>query len=327
MIMVMGLPRSGTTWLGKIFDSHPDTYYSHEPDSAAPLRDVPLLIPEGESEALRSRLVAHVERLRHLRTCRVLGKLPLFPKSYRGALPLWASAQELIALKALSRAFGNVPVPRHVSGNYERASAWVWKSIESSGRLGALLDAFPESRAIFIVRHPCGVAASLLRGESETKFSSGPASEDYGFFDLLAATEQARSHGLTADRFRSMSPVDRVAWRWALLNEKTLDDISSSPRCRIVRYEDLCDRPEDVGRELFAFVGLPWQLQTERFVSASTSRDEGSYYGVFKDPRLAANKWKEQLSPPVSDRILEIASRTNAGRMFAVGTSTASREV
>jgi hypothetical protein len=32
-ILVFGLPRSGTTWLGKIFDSHPETLYRHEPDS------------------------------------------------------------------------------------------------------------------------------------------------------------------------------------------------------------------------------------------------------------------------------------------------------
>jgi Sulfotransferase family len=316
MIMIMGLPRSGTTWLGKIFDSHPETFYSHEPDSAQPLRDVPLLVSPNEIEDVRDRLVTHVDRLRHLRTIRVLGKLPLFPKSFGGILPPWASARELIALKSLSRVLGNISVPRHVSGNDEKASAWVWKSIESSGRLGALLNAFPESRAIFIIRHPCGVAASLLRGESETKFISGPASEDYGFFDLLAATEQAHSHALTTDSFRSMPPVDRVAWRWALLNQKTLDDVSGSSRCRVVRYEDLCERPEEVSGELFEFAGLPWHPQTERFVSASTSRDEGSYYGVFKDPRRSANKWREELASEVSERVLQIGSQTNAGRMF-----------
>lgn len=29
-ILLFGLPRSGTTWLGKLFDSHPDTLYRHE---------------------------------------------------------------------------------------------------------------------------------------------------------------------------------------------------------------------------------------------------------------------------------------------------------
>jgi hypothetical protein len=32
LILILGLPRSGTSWLGKVFDSHPDVAYLHEPD-------------------------------------------------------------------------------------------------------------------------------------------------------------------------------------------------------------------------------------------------------------------------------------------------------
>ena len=37
-ILVLGYPRSGTTWLAKIFDSHPDILYRHEPDELSPAR-------------------------------------------------------------------------------------------------------------------------------------------------------------------------------------------------------------------------------------------------------------------------------------------------
>ena len=33
-ILILGAPRSGTTWLAKIIDSHPDVLYRHEPDAA-----------------------------------------------------------------------------------------------------------------------------------------------------------------------------------------------------------------------------------------------------------------------------------------------------
>src|SRR6185312_4530492 len=45
-ILIFGLPRSGTTWIGKLFDSHPDTLYRHEPDSVRRL-SMPLF-PEKE---------------------------------------------------------------------------------------------------------------------------------------------------------------------------------------------------------------------------------------------------------------------------------------
>ncbi len=32
-ILIVGLPRSGTTWIGKLLDSSPLTLYLHEPDS------------------------------------------------------------------------------------------------------------------------------------------------------------------------------------------------------------------------------------------------------------------------------------------------------
>ena len=316
MIIVMGLPRSGTTWLGKIFDSHPATYYAHEPDSARPMRDIPLLIDLQELDGLKERLVSVVEALRDLRTIRVVGKLPLFPKSFTSALPFWWRSQAMFFYKSLSRAFGDLTLPRHVCGDADRASAWVWKSIESTGRLGAIARAFPRSKVVFIVRHPCAVAASLFKGQQSMKFSAGPASEDYGFFALLSETAVARSRGLTLDRFHAMSPVERVAWRWALLNEKTLADVSGLPNCTVLRYEDLCERPAEVSRAMFDFAGLPWDQQTERFVLSSTTRDDHSYYGVFKDPRQSANKWKEELTRDVTAQILQVVADTSAGRLY-----------
>ena len=322
-ILLMGLPRSGTTWLGKIFDSHPDTFYSHEPDSAQPFRGIPLLLAAEPAAEYRARLTQEVERLRGLRTTRVVGKLPLFEKTYSTSMPAWVRAKELLVLKSLSRAFGDLKVPRHVCGSLEQASRWVWKSIESSGRLGALARSMPESRVIFLIRHPCGVAASILRGEESTKFSAGRSSEDHGFFELLAQTGPARSRGLTVDRFLAMSPVARVAWRWALLNEKTIEDLSGLSNCTVVRYEDLCERPLEVSRDLFQFAQLSWNDQTERFISLSTTKNDASYYGVFKDPRKSAHKWKEQLSSDVVEEILEVAAKTASGRLYSPGSTVA----
>ena len=220
MLMVMGLPRSGTTWLGKIFDSHPETFYSHEPDTRR-FRDVPLLISPEWAVSSRQSLVSEVEELRKLHSLRVVGKLPLFPKRYGAKLSVRARTFAVLALKSASQLTGNSNVPRILSSSPDEASLWVWKSMSPQVVL-ALARAFPQAKTVFIIRHPCGVAASmLLRGEG-AKFSAGSASDDYGFFEMLAETEPASQRKLTLEAFRKMSAA-RVAWRWALLQRESAE--------------------------------------------------------------------------------------------------------
>ena len=38
--LLFGMPRPGTPWLGKVFDSQPATLYRHEPDSGGALDGV-----------------------------------------------------------------------------------------------------------------------------------------------------------------------------------------------------------------------------------------------------------------------------------------------
>ena len=316
-ILLMGLPRSGTTWLGKIFDSHPDTFYSHEPDSASRFRGIPLLIPPDLAEEDRTLLLQEVRRMRALRTTSVVGKLPLFPKNYGSGLPLGLRAKGLLLCKALSGVVGEFQVPKSIAGTPDDAPTWAWKSIESSGRLGAMARALPQSKAIFIIRHPCGVAASMLRGEQAQKFIEKSSSDDWGFFESLSRIEQARSRGLTLERFQAMSPIERMAWRWALLNEKTLDDIAGLSNCMVVRYEDLCEGPQGVSRRLAEFAGLSWHEQMSAFVSTSTTSTDRSYYSVFKDPGNSANKWREQLSEEFTQTIMSIVSDSTVGSLYS----------
>ena len=46
---LIGLPRSGTTWIAKIFDSHPDVLYYHEPDYIDRIPCVPYVTELDES--------------------------------------------------------------------------------------------------------------------------------------------------------------------------------------------------------------------------------------------------------------------------------------
>src|SRR5271154_2625415 len=47
-ILIIGYARSGTSWLGKIFDSHPDVMYLHEPDKLLPGKELPYFCDAAE---------------------------------------------------------------------------------------------------------------------------------------------------------------------------------------------------------------------------------------------------------------------------------------
>src|SRR6516164_8362843 len=104
MIFIFSSPRSGSTWLAKAFDSHPDTLYLHEPDIVDRGND---LLPHwfdrdacGWEEGARQ----YLARLAQNRNLRTVGTRPFFAKRYRSSFG-WALRTGLIyAGKGMERA-------------------------------------------------------------------------------------------------------------------------------------------------------------------------------------------------------------------------------
>lgn len=317
MILVFGSPRSGTTWLGKIFDSHPETLYRHEPDSVERAAHIPLLVPSEQIDGLREKALDYVARISSVKTSKVNGKYPLFAKTYNNEIE--RNIKELIVLYAkFMEKFGvSTSIPDFIFNKKAKGTRLVWKSIESVGRLGLFARVLPSCRAILILRHPCGHIASILRGEALGRFQSrDPASEDYGILELILATEQAKSRGLDMAAFRAMSPVERLAWRWVVFNEKAMVDTATLNNCRAIRYEDLCVNPLAVVRSLFDFAELSWSEQTYNFIKESTERDSISYHSLFKNPARSVSKWRDELSRTDIEAICNVAKDSLPGQLF-----------
>ncbi len=326
--LLFGLPRSGTTWIGKIFDSHPNTLYRHEPDSGGALRQIELIPLLETTESYRSSIQEFVGCLASINTTRVAASLPLFPKRYYPAARFIAHYLTVVAAKAGTKFFGELSVPPLV--DYRRCPQMhiVWKSIESVGRLGVIVRAVPNCRAILIMRHPCGYVASVVRGESLGRFTdSKPSSDDYGVLRMLMVTPQARAYGLSLAIMKSLHPVERLAWRWVLFNEKALDETNDVYGCTYVRYEDLCANPLQKARDLFAFAGLSWHRQSEKFVRQSISRTSETYYSVFKNPDFAASRWQNELPAELIDLTLKVAARSRVGRLYLDAAEERSKTV
>jgi hypothetical protein len=315
-ILLFGMPRSGTTWLGKIFDSHPAVLYRHEPDTWQRLTDVPIVAGRATWASHEARLRAYVESLPGVRADRVCGKRPLFPKSYatRAAVRRYAIASMLH--KGLARAGLRTGPPTPPQPGNGKEYRLAWKSIESLGRLGLLLDSLPDARSVHIVRHPCGYVASVLRGEAAARFDHNAAATDFPIYEMLSGTAPARRRGLTLERFRAMPVVERLAWRWVIFNELAAEDTAGEPRNRTLYYEELCALPEAVTRSLFEFCELDWNEQTAQFVRSSTTRSRDDYYSVFKDPLASAWRWQGELGAQEAAIVARVTAESAPARPF-----------
>lgn len=308
-ILLFGLPRSGTTWIGKLFDSHPDTLYRHEPDSVRRLSMS--LFPEKEDAGrYRAELERYVASLPYMRSSKVVCKQPLFPKGYQPAAALYAYRASATVARIGSRFQRNFPcLYRPTAEGYERA--WlVWKSIESPGRLGICIEALPEARAVHVMRHPCGVVASWLRGAQADGFGRPTRSAGLWMLKPLLATATGRARGVDLEDIERLTPEEQLTWSCVLMQEKVLADVAGCDRVLTVRYEDVCADPLATTQRMFEFAGLGWQSQTEAFVRASTESTthvkDSDYYSVFKPPQEAAERWRTELTPDVIQRVMEI---------------------
>jgi hypothetical protein len=311
------MPRSGTTWLGKIFDSHPDTLYRHEPDTWAPMREIPLLAAPADASRFEKYVQDYLASVPAMRADRVAAKQPIFPKSYLSAPGLLAYKLGSGASKVAGRMGWDWPV--WFAPGAQPGARLAWKSIESLGRWGLLMRCIPDARGVQIVRHPCGYVNSVLSGEAAQRFTHGEAAQDVGIFEMLAATGQARRRGLTLERLMQLPPAERLAWRWTLFNEKAAEEAVGDARCLVLYYEELCADPVGVTRRLFDHCALPWSAQTEEFLAASTSTSASrtDYYSVFKNPLESAWRWRTNLPAEDIERVLAVAASSAVGVPYA----------
>lgn len=317
LLIISGLPRSGTTWLGKIFDSHPDTLYRHEPDTFPRLDAMPRCPPVADAEKYQAFIQDFIAELPRMDSARVAAKMPLFAKSWQ---PGWRHNLfrcAALAAKFASRAHLEIPVLGARAHRVHPAPVPVWKSIESLGRFGLLMHALPEARGIHLIRHPCGQISSLLRGLNQQAFQDNTSpSEYYRLFQALVETPQARRRGLSLQELWDLTPEERLAWHWVLTNEKAAEDTANLNRARLVRYEDVCEDPVKTTHRLFQFSGLAWNEQTAAFLHASTNAENGAYYSVFKTPAHSAGRWRHELDAVTIERILGVVSQSALADLY-----------
>jgi hypothetical protein len=312
LILLFGMPRSGTTWLGKLFDAQRQTYYLHEPDSVDANIHIPLLLDKSQAET--SELPTQLPHWLSNKTEKVIASRPFFSKAYLNPVS-WALFLASAYATKLAGRLGIKGLVKPVRLQPLAAPVLVWKSIESLGRMAAIRQ-LTGAYSIHILRHPCGHIASTLKGQDAGLFDGSiPIWQDWDLFDKLL--QQSGEQRFTLDDIKAMSKEQRLAVRWGLINDFALAQSVGEPNNMVLVYEDLCKQPLQVFNTCLAFCQLSADEQCLAYLHRSTQGGgDSAYYGTTKDPLTSAYKWRKQLSAEVQQQIFAVVMQFNAGRYY-----------
>lgn len=306
-ILLFGLPRSGTSWVAKIFDSHPDVFYLHEPDKTIRARGLTDCMSESVSREELESLMEQVAVWLNCTKSSVIASRPVFKKNFDGTLMQIYRSNAYLFGKLLEKAGLDISIPAAARARSDDVRV-VWKSINSSGRLGVLATQLPKSRGVLILRHPCGEIASVLRNERRNPQMKAPASQDLGIYESLSQTETGVEFGFSLEKAKTLTAAERLAWRWKILSDHAVGQVKDLSNVHVLSYDAACADPLNASKQLFTFCGLNWSEQTESFIRLSTAPDKEDprYFAVSKDPLNAANKWKKELTREEKESIFAV---------------------
>jgi len=301
---VFGAPRSGTTWLGKLLDSSPSVAYLHEP------------INKGRD------LVLH----------RVIGAL-------RRGQPIDRGAGQAAACE-LARSYPSFLQPPFFRKDFctlpgALSLAWTWKKLtgrpatllatpRSPQRVGSIivkdglcwfsrpLTEALDAKALILLRHPCGVVSSMLRGQQI-------GAMDKSSPDALwsAQSKLLTDLGYQKKDLPKLADDEFEALNW-LAAYHEVPSWSADNRFKILTYQRTVTETAAVVEEIFPWLGLPIADQTWAFVKSA--RKSGGdwlrrllgkkklYYAVAPRSERPDLAWQKELPRESQERILKIVA-------------------
>jgi hypothetical protein len=292
-ILVTGMPRSGTTWVGRVLCAGDGAGYLNEPFNLATSPGTirvpvdhwfPYVTEENEGEivgALEPLLRFEYPLGRELRRCRTYIDL-------RHTLKMWRS---------FVRGRGRRPLVKEPHAVF--SAEWFAR------RLG--------SDVVVTVRHPAAVVSSWKRLEWS-----------FDFANLLRQPALVRDllGPFRSDMERALEPshhlVDRVALLWHVIYRTVADYRERFPAFHVVRQEDLSRKPVEGYRALYEALGLPLTPEVEKAIAAMSSAANpkepsvGQPHETHLDSRATLTNWRRRLNDDEADRIRKMTEETAA---------------
>jgi hypothetical protein len=316
LMAIFSSGRSGSTWLGALVNSHPQVAYRFEPlrrlhkhrrikqavttvmSDRFSQNDLPVLY-----DAL---LPAHP----------LVEKPPFFAKEHarqRGRAPLWTVCR---AIKPLAGLFESLYSPRS-------RPPLAFKEV---GRYQVLLQLLTRTSLpiVYLVRHPCGVVNSMVRGQQKGAMSS----QRLEWLDEALHKHDAQLAERYADDVDKLADFEKVALYWRIDAERVFNQLRQAEHALILLYEQVCDDCLGSITKVFNHFNLTRTPQTHAFLDQLTSSQTAQhgrrgetvinrYFSVYRDPKAMRDRWKNQLDTQQAKRILQLVEDSPAFAFFA----------
>ena len=168
------------------------------------------------------------------------------------------------------------------------------KEVRANLMLGWIHANFPEMPIVFVLRHPCAVATSMLKlgwkPDLDALLSPRELVED--FFEPFE--EEIRS---------AQTDFERHIFSWCIENYVPLKQLGPVD-FHLIFYENLCEDPEGEVKRLFAFLGKDFDESIfDKLKKPSVFSRPGS--AVLSGERLV-DGWRKHVTDAQLDRAVEI---------------------
>ncbi len=271
-VIVVGFPRSGTSWLAKCLSFAPEFTYYREPDNFD-------RVPEAEQRFTHLYLTAEHDDPAYHR---------LMARACKGELATAFTMREdpgplLSLFGRRGRALGEL-----FPFLFFRRRNVLLKLVFANLNLAWLSANFSHARQLCVLRHPCGQFASWQRLGWEpipAVLLDNPrlvADHLHPFADLIRSAE---------------SFWERAGALWAATVHVIHRQTQADNGRLIVAYEWLCGDPIVRFEELYRLLGMAWTRRTERRVRGTSTEGDTMTYSLNRRSSFQVDRWKDRVTP------------------------------
>jgi Sulfotransferase family len=299
-ILVVGIPRSGSTWVARVLASTKGATYLEEPDNHLTY-PFAFRAKHNLRGCFYTTLGPHDEAPEYERLWREALRLhdgPVAPVSSTARRSLASLIWRSVPNREIRRAFidrkavtGRLRLVERLAVP-ERASMsphLVVKSVHAPLSVEWIAARFPV-RVVVVLRDLLNIVSSWV----QLRWLAGGGDDVLESLDPATRDRLATEHDIPPP-LRDASPLARGAWLLGMLGLALEDAAAKHPEWVVVRHEELCRAPNESFREAAVRSGLEWTVEADRTL-ANLNRP-GSGTEVHRVASELPDVWRSRLAP------------------------------